>query len=300
MAAAPSSSSARVFSSGAVSSSSSSSLLIRRAKRCAFRMFMVDLLIRLRPWMVVTTLFSRYSRPITGIMASARASRPIHVSRQESDVWLTELPSLVQPHTSSYADVGHRKLSRGAGTGGVSVHPGCRWTRKEKPPAANADPAEELLRSLSILGLAGCPDRRGDVKSLTPGPAGEPSSEVDGLTDTPGSVLPCRYQRGSSGHPSTDAVADALQRPTRTLGRAALKRALSGLAPGGVYLAFPVTREAGGLLHHRFTLTCFVPLSNIGATQAVCSLWHWPAGYPEWALPTTLLCGARTFLEPLA
>ena len=69
-------------------------------------------------------------------------------------------------------------------------------------------------------------------------------------------MFPRRYQRGSSGHPSTDAVADALQRPTRTLGRAALKRALSGLAPGGVYLAFPVTREAGGLLHHRFTLTC--------------------------------------------
>jgi hypothetical protein len=82
-----------------------------------------------------------------------------------------------------------------------------------------------------------------------------PARLTDGLTDTPGSVLPCRYRRGSSGHPSTDAVADALQRPTRALGRAALKRALSGLAPGGVYLASPVTREAGGLLHHRFTLT---------------------------------------------
>lgn len=79
---------------------------------------------------------------------------------------------------------------------------------------------------------------------------------MDGLTDTPGSVLPRCYRHGSSGHPSTDAVADALQRPTRTLGRAALKRVLSGLAPGGVYLASPVTRGAGGLLHHRFTLTC--------------------------------------------
>src|SRR4051812_39718194 len=28
-----------------------------------------------------------------------------------------------------------------------------------------------------------------------------------------------------------------------------------GLAPGGVYRAAPVTRGAGGLLHHRFTLT---------------------------------------------
>jgi hypothetical protein len=85
---------------------------------------------------------------------------------------------------------------------------------------------------------------------------------VDGTADTPGSVLPRRCRQGSGGHPSTSAVADALQRPTRALRRAALKRALSGLAPGGVYLAFPVTREAGGLLHHRFTLTCFVPLSN--------------------------------------
>lgn len=129
---------------------------------------------------------------------------------------------------------------------------------------------------------------------------GNPAVLVDGLTDTPGSVFPRCCRRGSSGHPSTDAVADALQRPTRTLGRAALKRVLSGLAPGGVYLAFPVTREAGGLLHHRFTLTCRAACASTRRTQAVCSLWHWPAGYPEWALPTTLLCGARTFLEPLA
>ena len=39
------------------------------------------------------------------------------------------------------------------------------------------------------------------------------------------------------------------------IGRAALKRVLYGLAPGGVYLADPVTRNAGGLLHHLFTLT---------------------------------------------
>jgi hypothetical protein len=39
------------------------------------------------------------------------------------------------------------------------------------------------------------------------------------------------------------------------IGRAALKRVLYGLAPGGVYLADPVTRIAGGLLHHLFTLT---------------------------------------------
>ena len=62
---------------------------------------------------------------------------------------------------------------------------------------------------------------------------------------------------------------------------------LSGLAPGGVYLATAVTDSAGGLLHHRFTLT---------SKEAVCFLLHVPAGHPGWALPTTLLCGARTFL----
>lgn len=114
------------------------------------------------------------------------------------------------------------------------------------------------------------PSRRGfrllekQARSSIPNEAskGQTGLLMDGLTDTPGSVLPLRYRHGSSGHPSTNAVAGALQRPTRTLGRAALKRVLSGLAPGGVYLAFPVTREAGGLLHHRFTLTWFVPLSN--------------------------------------
>src|SRR6476469_2989997 len=70
--------------------------------------------------------------------------------------------------------------------------------------------------------------------------------------------------RASGGHPSRPAVADRLQRPTRRLGRAALKRLRRypprggypfGLAPGGVYRAAPVTWSAGGLLPHRFTLT---------------------------------------------
>lgn len=80
-----------------------------------------------------------------------------------------------------------------------------------------------------------------------------------------------------------------LKQPTRALGRAALERTLHGLAPDGVYRAAPVTRHAGGLLHHLFTLT--------RARRAVYFLWHFPAGFPEWALPTIQLCGARTFLE---
>ncbi len=82
---------------------------------------------------------------------------------------------------------------------------------------------------------------------------------------TPGSVPGCLAAIPMGDHPSGPAVADRLVRSTRRLGRAALERLrrslhLSGadpfdLAPGGVYLAVPVTRDAGGLLHHRFTLT---------------------------------------------
>src|SRR3954470_16523556 len=76
------------------------------------------------------------------------------------------------------------------------------------------------------------------------------------------------------------------------LGRAALGRILSDLAPGGVYLAAPVTWGAGGLLHHRFTLTA-------ACAEAVCFLWHCPEGRPWLPLTTTLPCGVRTFLDHL-
>src|SRR5450631_2869662 len=78
---------------------------------------------------------------------------------------------------------------------------------------------------------------------------------MDESVDTPGSVTAHRYQHATDGHPSRVLVAEHLQRSTRKLGRAALERLLSDLASGGVYLATPVTWSAGGLLHHRFTLT---------------------------------------------
>ena len=112
----------------------------------------------------------------------------------------------------------------------------------------------------------------------------------------PGSVRP--LARGG-GHPSGTAVAGSLVRPTREH-RTGCPQALAqgtagsplGLAPGGVYRAVAVTCGAGGLLHHRFTLTP----ANAGA---VCFLWHFPAGHPGSALPTTMPCGARTFLTGL-
>src|SRR5688572_32977635 len=76
------------------------------------------------------------------------------------------------------------------------------------------------------------------------------------------------------------------------LGRAALGRILSDLAPGGVCLAAPVARRTGGLLHHRFTLTAL----RRGRRSVLCGTD--PAGCPGWLLATTLPCGARTFLDP--
>ena len=37
--------------------------------------------------------------------------------------------------------------------------------------------------------------------------------------------------------------------------------------------------------------------SRVAAPSAVSFLWHFPAGFPGWALPTALPCGVRTFLE---
>ena len=82
------------------------------------------------------------------------------------------------------------------------------------------------------------------------------------LACRPGSVHPLAR---AGGHPSRTAVAGSLVRSThehragrpRTLAqaRAPKNASPSDLAPGGVYQAAAVTCGAGGLLHHRFTLT---------------------------------------------
>ena len=52
----------------------------------------------------------------------------------------------------------------------------------------------------------------------------------------------------------------------------------------------------GALLPHRFTITTHV----LRRRSAVCSLLHFPSAHAAQALPGTLPCGARTFLEVLA
>jgi len=110
------------------------------------------------------------------------------------------------------------------------------------------------------------------------------------------------YKPGSvvDGHPSRTAVAGGLVRSTRRLGRAALERLRRHRRPKP---PAPFRPCSGWGLPSRpghpgrwWSLTPpFHPYRRASAV-AVCSLWHCPAGHPGSVLPTTLPCGARTFL----
>lgn len=69
--------------------------------------------------------------------------------------------------------------------------------------------------------------------------------------DKPPFVLP----EGSGHHLSGMPVTRHLVQPTRRSNGMGHPSRLLDLAPGGVCSATSVTRDAGGLLHHRFTLT---------------------------------------------
>jgi hypothetical protein len=105
-----------------------------------------------------------------------------------------------------------------------------------------------------------------------------------------------RVSRRLGGHPS--------ERPTS--GRSPANRFAGrepiptlGLAPGGVCRATPVTRNAGALLPHRFTLTCARSGRARAEPSAVCSLWHFPSDHSAWPLASTLPFGVPTFLDPV-
>ena len=70
---------------------------------------------------------------------------------------------------------------------------------------------------------------------------------------------------------------------------------LLGLAPDGVCPDAPRHRDAGALLPHHFTFAC--ARLTCGRAIGRVFLWHFPAGFPGWALPTAMPFGVRTFLE---
>ena len=100
-------------------------------------------------------------------------------------------------------------------------------------------------------------------------------------------------------HPSTTCVAARLQRSTRELGRAALERSRGRLAtPFSTLLRVGFTEPPGSPRALVGSYPAVSPLPRIRGSAAVCFLWHCPAGHPGLVLPTTLPCGARTFLGP--
>jgi hypothetical protein len=77
-------------------------------------------------------------------------------------------------------------------------------------------------------------------------------------------------------------------------GRAANRFALLGFAPGGVCLASDIAATAGGLLHHRFTLT---GETGTPFRRQYASLLHLPSSRPARLLAGAVPCGVRTFLS---
>ena len=105
----------------------------------------------------------------------------------------------------------------------------------------------------------------------------------------PVSRVLCPPSAGGDGHLSRTPVARRLQRP-RPEGLAGYLRAPSYLVLLRTGFAWPTGHPAaGGLLPHHFTLTDLTG-------PAVSFLWHFPSGHPDWALPSVLPFGARTFL----
>ena len=110
----------------------------------------------------------------------------------------------------------------------------------------------------------------------------------------PGSVHPLAR---AGGHPSGTAVAGSLVRSTRehraghpqTFAQEAGASLLTLLRVG-----FTEPPQSPAALVVSYTTVS--PLPRDTGPGAVCFLWHFPAGHPGSALPTTLPCGVRTFL----
>jgi len=98
-------------------------------------------------------------------------------------------------------------------------------------------------------------------------------------------------------HPSASAVASTLMRST-----SGLRAGHSSTKAGGpahltlLPVGFAEPRQSPAALVVSYTALSPLPRS----LEAVCSLWHCPAGHPGWALPTTVPCGVRTFLDACA
>jgi len=95
-------------------------------------------------------------------------------------------------------------------------------------------------------------------------------------------------------HLSSPIIADRIMRSTRDSNATSRGSSLLDLAPGGGCLAAHLAMDAGGLLHHRFTLAAS-PKGRAALRFSV-ALFQQVASLR--ALPGAALCGERTFLDP--
>ncbi len=184
----------------------------------------------------------------------------------------------------------------------------CNRTRPRHPnratpgqrPDHGSDPMAQDKCSSIISHYAALTATRSppDAARLRWSGAGEPACR-------PGSVHPLSR---AGGHPSRTAVAGSLVRSTREH-RAGRPRTLAqilqlsrGSLPGIgcltlltlLRVGFTEPPQSPAALVVSYTTVSPLPRAGRGA---VCFLWHCPAGHPGSVLPTTLPCGARTFLD---
>src|SRR6187402_2045881 len=106
------------------------------------------------------------------------------------------------------------------------------------------------------------------------------------------SICDCCCQQPGAIYPETRASNP--QTPPQTRGRVLLIL---------LQVGFTEPSQSPGMLVVSYTAVSPLPpcdeMTGTSPTEseAVCSLWHCPAGHPGWALPTTMLCGVRTFLD---
>ena len=165
-------------------------------------------------------------------------------------------------------------------------------TRPGPQPARTWVPA-------STMGGRRRPTDRPSSSRTGPGgasPRGPGKPLVQGESACKPASVPRRFRGG--GHPSGTDVAAGLVRSTRGLGRASLhgRVAAAGASPirpcsGWGLPSRPVTRP----LVRSYRTVSPLPVRSRG--PAVCSLWHFPAGRPDWPLASTLPFGAPTFLD---
>jgi hypothetical protein len=149
-------------------------------------------------------------------------------------------------------------------------------------------------------GAAGTQPLPGPVRRRRGTGLGGPERPVaDEPCCTPGSVSGGPRGPPGGGHPSGTGVATGLVRSTRGLGRAALGRPRRAVLrrPLLTLLRVGFTEPPRSPWALVVSYTTVSPLPGAVRPPAVCFLWHFPAGHPGWALPTTLPCGARTFLD---